>query len=211
MTGLSRRLTGATMAKLGTLIRSAKSSARVAGRPVVLADLEAHLPGPALNPALIRRVAVHEAGHAAVAFLVQHGRVMRVSMSNEGGLTERTLHHSESLEANFDDHLAVHLAGRAAERVVLRTISAGAGGTKDSDLAMTMRLVTMIETQFGLGGSGPVWMQQTALRDSAMIGRIRTRLEAAEARLDGLLASLNSPARNTPACTSDSQNHPVAC
>ncbi|MFN7089091.1 MAG: AAA family ATPase [Allorhizobium sp.] len=240
MTGLSRRLIGATMATVDSLIRSAKSAARVAGRPVGLADLEAHLPGPAPNPAVTRRVAIHEAGHTVVAHLLQRGRVTRVSLGNGGGLTERTLNESESVEATFDDHLAVHLAGRAAERLVLGTISAGAGGPKDSDLAMATRLATIIDTQFGLGACGPVYMQEAGLRDPALMERVRTRLEAAEARatqmltahqagllvladalvaegelsgtrLDGLLAGLNTPACNTPACASHTQDYPVAC
>ncbi|MDZ7576360.1 MAG: AAA family ATPase [Pseudotabrizicola sp.] len=245
ITGLSRRLIGQSMATVDTLIRNAKSAARVAGRPVGLADLDAHLPGPAPNAAVTRRVAIHEAGHTIVAHLLQQGRVTRVSLGNGGGLTERTLNESESTEATFNDHLAVHLAGRAAERLVLGTISAGAGGPKDSDLAMATRLATMIDTQFGLGAYGPVYVQEAGFRDPALVERIRTRLEAAEARatqmlaahqaglmvladalvaegelsgarLDGLLASLDTPAcststRSTSTCASDTQDYPVAC
>ena len=238
--GLSQRLIGASMATVDALIRSAKSAARVAGRPVGLTDLEAELPGPAPKPALTRRVAIHEAGHAVVAHLLKQGRVTRVSLGNGGGLTERFVEDSESLVAEFADHLAVHLAGRAAERVILGSISAGAGGPKESDLAQATRLATMIDTQFGLGAYGPVWMQEAGFRDPALVGRIRTRLEAAEARatemiaahqaglmaladalvaegelsgarLDGLLAGLNGPACKTPACTSDTQDYPIAC
>ena len=145
------------------------------------------------------------------------------------------MHDNESLEAEFDDHLAVLLAGRAAERAILGSISAGAGGPKESDLARATLLATMIEMQFGLGAYGPVWMQETAFRDPALLGRIRTRLEAAEARaaemiiaheaelraladalmaegelsgsrLDGFLDALN-----TLACPAASQDYPVAC
>lgn len=113
ISALSQRLIGASMATVDALIRSAKSAARVAGRPVGLTDLEAELPGPAPNPALTRRVAVHEAGHAVVAHLLKQGRVTRVSLGNGGGLTERFVEDSESLIAEFDDHLTIHLAGRA--------------------------------------------------------------------------------------------------
>ena len=218
---LSQRLIGESMATVDALIRSAKSAARVAGCSLNLAVLEAQFSTPAPNPAVSWRVAVHEAGHAVVAHLLDQGRVTRVSIGNGGGLTERFVDHGESLEGEFEDHLTVHLAGRAAERVMLGTISAGAGGPEQSDLAVATRLATKIDTQLGLGAYGPVWMQESGFKDAAQLDRIRTRLEAAEsratqmigahragllaiaealvaegelngARLDGLLAALNT-------------------
>ncbi|MDT8854752.1 AAA family ATPase [Paracoccaceae bacterium Fryx2] len=148
---LSQRLIGESMATVDALIRSARSAARVAGRPLDLAILEARLPQPAPSPAVSWRVAVHEAAHAVVAHLLNQGRVTRVSLAQGGGLTEQTFDHGESLEGAFDDHLTVYMAGRAAKRLLLGAVSAGSGGPKESDLAQATRLATLIETQFGLG------------------------------------------------------------
>lgn len=179
---VSRRMIGHSMASVDALIRGAKSSARRSGRPVILSDLEAELPNDQPSSAAMWRVAVHEAGHAVVAHLLQQGRVTRLSIRGEGGLTERTLNPTESLLSDFDNHITVNMAGRAAERVILGTISAGSGGSKASDLAQSTQLARLIETSLGLGDYGPVWSEDTNVRDPGLYARIRTRIEAAEAR-----------------------------
>ena len=186
---LARRLLGSSLAAVDALVRSAKSAARQSGRDLALADLEGGIPGPRPNPAAEWRIAVHEAGHAVVAHLLRRSEVTRLSMGPEGGLTERALRDWEGLETEFDDHLATDLAGRAAERVVLGTISGGAGGTRHSDLAQATRLALRLETQMGLGALGPVWVEETGYRDPDLYRRIRLRLETAEARAASLITA----------------------
>jgi DNA polymerase III delta prime subunit len=187
---LSQRLIGESMASVDALMRNARSAARLAGRPLGLADLENAMPGPAPAPAITRRVAIHEAGHALVNHILGVGRVTRVSLrggGGDGGLTERLLAHTEGTEAELDDYLTVDLAGRAAEQTILGSVSSGAGGPPGSDLARATRLAEMVETQFGLGASGLVWLEQGAMRDPVILRRIRLRLEAAEARALALI------------------------
>jgi hypothetical protein len=186
---LARRLLGSSLAAVDALVRSAKSAARQGGRDLALADLEGGIPGPRPNPAAEWRIAVHEAGHAVVAHLLRRSEVTRLSMGPEGGLTERALRDWEGLETEFDDHLATDLAGRAAERVVLGTVSGGAGGTRHSDLAQATRLALRLETQMGLGTLGPVWVEETGHRDPDLYRRIRLRLETAEARAASLITA----------------------
>jgi DNA polymerase III delta prime subunit len=186
---LARQLLGYSMAAVDALIRAAKSSARQAGRRLTLADLKAAIPGPPPNPTADWRIAVHEAGHAVVAHLLSRSRVLRISMGPAGGLTERTLCDWEGVEADFADHLATLLAGRAAERVVLGSVSGGSGGAAHSDLAQATRLAMQIETRLGLGGLGPVWVEETGYRDPDLYPRIRARIEAAEARAASLIAA----------------------
>lgn len=184
---LSRRLIGQSMASVDALIRIAKSRARLAGRPLSLSDLAANLPNACPKPGPMWRIAVHEAGHPVVAHLLGQGRVTRLSICGDGGLTERNLETTECLLSDFEDHLAVNMAGRAAERVVLGGVSGGSGGSRTSDLAQATQLARLIETSLGLGAYGPVWAEDANLREPSLFARIRTRIEAAETRASDLI------------------------
>jgi cell division protease FtsH len=96
-----------------------------------------------------RTVACHECGHALVAQLVPHGDpVSKVSIvpRTRGALgytlqmptEDRYLLTVEELE----DKLAVMLAGRAAEKVILGTISTGASDDIQRATELTRRMVT---------------------------------------------------------------------
>ncbi|WP_258552071.1 hypothetical protein [Paracoccus versutus] len=85
----------------------------------------------------------------------------------------------------MQDRLVQLLAGRAAERLILGDVSAGAGGSADSDLAMATAIASGIQMQYGLGGHGPVWTAdpETLLAlDPDVLFRVRRELEAAEKR-----------------------------
>ncbi len=82
------------------------------------------------------------------------------------------------------------LAGRAAERLVLRDVSAGAGGSADSDLANATMIATSIQTRYGLGAQGPVWTADPdtlIALDPDVLFRVRRELEAAEKRAAQIL------------------------
>jgi cell division protease FtsH len=100
-----------------------------------------------------RAVACHECGHALVAQLVPHGDpVSKVSIvpRSRGALgytlqmpaEDRYLLTVEELE----DRLAVMLGGRAAEKVLLRTISTGAS----DDIQRATDLARRMVTEFGM-------------------------------------------------------------
>lgn len=187
MDALSRRLIGQSMALADSAVRSAKLAARLAGRKVTLVDFDETVPLVTGRAALEWRIAIHEAGHAVVAEALAPGTVTRISLGGTGGATERVMADFEGLEAEITAHLAELMAGRAAERLVLGTVSAGSGGTSQSDLAQATTLAMAMETQLGLGLMGPVWLADTAPRDPRLYPAIRARLEAAEAQAAKIL------------------------
>lgn len=97
----------------------------------------------------------------------------------------------EGLITEIEAEMAYLMAGRAAERLIFGEVSAGAGGPEHSDLAKVTALAVMLDTRFGLGVYGPLWIDATPdvlLRDPEVRDRVRTRVDAAEARAGALLA-----------------------
>jgi cell division protease FtsH len=106
-----------------------------------------------------RTVAVHEAGHAVVAALSEHGDpVAKVTILPAGralGVTEQLPQDERRLygEHYLQDLLAIRLGGRAAERLVVGEISTGAS----NDLAGATQLATRMVREFGMSPRlGPV-------------------------------------------------------
>ncbi|WP_244410819.1 AAA family ATPase [Nitrospirillum viridazoti] len=158
------RMEGASGADCEFLARNAKRRARVAGRPMIAADLEAELcPADPRTPALRQLCAVHEAGHAVAAAVLRPSMLVsasiRISAGGLGGVNYRM--DGEVLRRNdLLDLIQIHLAGRAAEELLLGAPSTGAGGDGDSDLALATLLATQMLMSHGLGDhliwSGPV-------------------------------------------------------
>ena len=95
----------------------------------------------------------------AVARLVLGlGRVTAISIDGPaGGYTEGETPHMEAeTEAFFRGLLVIRLAGRAAEDELLGSITAGAGGSSDSDLAQATELAAAMETALGFAGASPL-------------------------------------------------------
>ena len=202
---------GRTGADVEFFVRGAARRARRANRKIKQEDVVAEITrrprrpdrAPRLGKDELRRVAVHEAGHA-VARLISSTRgedltfvtiIPRMdgslgfvaSVPRDGHvLTRRTM--LEELETD--------LAGRAAEEVVFGAddIGAGAGGPgRTSDLAVATRLAALIVCQSGLGDDGSLhWTEQpTPAQEKqidALLGKayssILARLEAHRALLD---------------------------
>ena len=111
----------------------------------------------AMNPAERHRIAVHEAGHALVAKLLQVGIVEKVSILKRGralGVTlvtedrDVTLQSEEQVRAR----MTMLLGGRTAESLVLGSISTGAANDLQHVSGMAYRMVT----EFGFSKSiGP--------------------------------------------------------
>ncbi len=194
MARLTRAATGQSAADVDGALRSARSAARQESREVTMLDvLTALSPDPEdHNPALDRRIALHECGHAIVGTCLGLGRVERLALTRQGGQAWLRSAVGESLLADLEDELAYSLAGRAAERVILGAAAAGAGGNALSDLALATRTAAGIDTRMGLGVEGPVWLDMPTamyLRDPDNAARIRARLEAAESRAMRLLVT----------------------
>jgi cell division protease FtsH len=112
-----------------------------------------------------RRVAVHEAGHAVVAaFSPEAEPPHRVSIIPRGmalGVTQQSPGADRHLmaEAELESRLRVLMGGRAAERLVLASISTGA----ENDLKEATRLASRMVAHFGMSERlGPVYYDHDA-------------------------------------------------
>ena len=152
---------GATGADVEAVVRRAKGTARRARRELTIDDLLAVRNGdvPALSPEARWRIAVHEAGHALAAIALGAGHVGGVSIHPTGGFMEfRSDISGSSTYERLLTEMAVLMAGRAAERLILGDVGAGAGMARESDLGRATALALLIEAQCGLGHSGEAYI-----------------------------------------------------
>ena len=102
----------------------------------------------------LERIAIHEAGHAAAAVVLKVSRNVSVSLFHLGEGSAAT-YFDPQIEAVtrkvVERRIAVALAGRAAEQVLLGDVTAGAGGSDTSDLAMANTLAFWTVARWGLG------------------------------------------------------------
>lgn len=152
-----RLLAGGTGADIMAHVRSARRRARQARRPLSDADLiETILPVGTLRPDDAYRTAVHEAGHAIVAFATGTVQVSDLVLTGaEGGLgrTRVTLENKLLTRSTIEDYVVGLLAGRAAEKACTGSISTGGGGEAKSDIGMATVLVTSLHASFGMMGN----------------------------------------------------------
>ena len=89
----------------------------------------------------------------------------------------------------FENELTILMAGRAAERALLGTISAGAGGSEDSDLALASKLQLQFDREFGLGTNGNAWVGPSDMKrlSDGETDRLRVKLDHFERRARRLL------------------------
>lgn len=194
---LSRAAVGHSLAAIDAAIRAARSDARHHHVALTSALLREHLAIAAGDddPRILWRVALHEAGHAVVTVALGLGQITRMTLTVHKGEIHHRRAASESLLADIEADICCDLAGRAAERLVLGTISAGAGGPVQSDLAMATVRALKIETAYGLGMDGPVWMEAPPaqmLQNSHLRDRVRQRIDHAEKRAGKILAAHRS-------------------
>lgn len=146
-------LAGSTSgADAARIARDVRQRARSQGRGPTGSDLlTVALPTDNRPEALRRRIAVHEAGHAVAIFCQGQIPSSLSIVASGGGAVILERQETELVLGDLNDQLAINLAGRAAEEVILGSVSAGAGGTADSDLGQSTKLVMMIEGRLGLG------------------------------------------------------------
>ncbi len=180
---------GMSGAEIARSVRSARATARAAGRVLSLDDLVAAIAEthPPLTPALRYRIAVHEAGHAVVTHATGRGRPRLLALHAKGGWADSGPKIPLIDRADIETELAVLLAGRAAETLILGAPGSGSGGPAASDLARATILAAGIEISFGLGKK-TLWRAapQDALaqlnRDPALRHRVQAHLNRAEAK-----------------------------
>lgn len=193
LVALARAAVGCSPAEIDAAIRAARSDARHAGTGLSVAMLYAQLDIDRTDEtsAQIWRVALHEAGNAVVGAALGLGRITSLKITATGGQILRNPARSESLISDLEAEIAYSLAGRAAECLILGTVSAGAGGPATSDLAKATQCALGIETVYGLGCEGPVWHEAPEalmLQNAHLRGRVRQRIERAEKRAGAILS-----------------------
>jgi cell division protease FtsH len=191
---LARQAVGHSLASIDAAIRATRSEARHAGKPLDLAMLrnQLHLTSEDEDREVLWRYAVHEAGHTVVSAALRLGTIHRMSISRDGGEVASRSTIGHGILEDIEQEICHDLAGRAAERLVFGAVSAGAGGSATSDLSQATRRAVGIETTWGLGDLGPLWLpapETVLLTDDALRKRVRARMEAAEERAIAILTT----------------------
>jgi ATP-dependent Zn protease len=147
---------GATAAIAMEWVRSARRLARRAQRAMVLEDLEAQVFGVDTRaPSDLFRAAVHEAGHAVVGKL-EGLPALSVSIRRIGATGGRTVFGERPTvmtQSDCNREVRMTLAGRAAERILLRETSSGSGGGAQSDLATATGMVAAMVGAYGFSST----------------------------------------------------------
>ena len=186
---LARKAQGLTGADIERLVREAKQKARREQRPLAYGDLESVLVGskPERSELLRRRIAVHEAGHAVSRILLGLGTITELTIDAPGGgyITGSLGLQDEETEELLTAVLVSTLAGRAAEEVILNSVSANCGGADRSDLALATALAFDMETVLGFGKKWPLLYRKTKdaaagiAADADLAARVNARLDSA--------------------------------
>lgn len=159
---------GKTGADVELYVRGAFRRARKARRAVRQIDVVHEITSkprsadssPRLTPEELHRVAVHEAGHALASYLAdgkgeQLGFISVVPRGNRslGFVAHLASDRVLLTRTDYLQELEVLLAGRAAEEITFgeQSISGGAGGPTDSDLALASRRALGLVMYYGLG------------------------------------------------------------
>jgi cell division protease FtsH len=155
----------------------------------------------ALLPEEKQSVAIHESGHALVAFLSEHADpVAKITILPAGralGVTEQLPVDERHLysESYLLDSLAVRLGGRASENLVIGEASTGAA----NDLAGATQLAIKMVTEWGLSPRlGPIGYGSEQLNEQAgpMFGQERPYAEGTQEVIDQEVARLLTEAED---------------
>ncbi|CTQ72758.1 AAA family ATPase [Roseibium alexandrii] len=194
---IADRLEGHSGADIEKLVRDARRVARKERRNLQRDDLVARLPKRiALSREDLRRVAVHEAGHAIVQAKVGDGEIVRLRVEPElamqgtkvevGCLEIKKSALKGRTRRDYEAQLMVHLAGLAAEELVFGEIADGGGGGSGSDLAFATQIATEMEASLGFGDSlvhmvpsGSKQVREVLLTDHTLRRRVEASLDKA--------------------------------
>ena len=189
---------GKTGADIERLIREARQKARREKRPLTYSDIHSALTAgqSAMSPALIWRIAVHEAGHALAWTAFDIAAVQTVTVGNgSGGFVESDMRTDvNQTEEWLNKMIACALAGRAAEKLIFGDCMLGSGGSEQSDLARATRLATDAETNLGFGQAQPLLYRSVDAHpsilslDRQLAQHVHVRLETGEALATKLLS-----------------------
>ncbi|WP_375554214.1 AAA family ATPase [Roseovarius mucosus] len=178
--------TGMTPAVIDAAIRSARSLARSASKPLHTRDVISHLQGGETpDRTLMWRIAIHECGHAIVAVERDVGTLCHVRLGHRDGHTRLSVDLGAGLLRDHKNYLAYVLGGRAAEQVNFGSTGSGSGGNAQTcDLADATRMALAMETEHAFGADGLVWSPSEThqrIDDPVLRAAVRNRLDDAEA------------------------------
>ena len=116
--------------------------------------------------------AVHEAGHVAVGLAVKNGDpIHKVSILPRGralGVTQALPDRDRLMKKReyLEDQIAILLGGRAAEQIVLQTMTAGAS----NDIERAVDIAGKMVREFGMSPLGPIYVgEKDADKQSASL------------------------------------------
>jgi len=120
--------------------------------------------------------AVHEAGHVAVGLAVKNGDpIHKVSILPRGralGVTQSLPERDRLMKKReyLEDQIAVLLGGRAAEQVVLDTMTAGAS----NDIERAVEIARKMVGEFGMSHLGPIYVgdSQADFQSQSLLDRV---------------------------------------
>ncbi|HJP91687.1 MAG TPA: ATP-dependent zinc metalloprotease FtsH [Pyrinomonadaceae bacterium] len=107
--------------------------------------------------------AVHEAGHVAVGLAVENGDpIHKVSILPRGralGVTQSLPERDRFMKKReyLEDQIALLLGGRAAEQILLSTMTAGAS----NDIERAVEIARRMVSEFGMSRLGPIHLGQS--------------------------------------------------
>lgn len=197
---LATRAMGLTGADIERIVRQARLKARREKRSIRYEDIEEgiRMDRPQVPYDLRWRFAIHESGHAVVHHALRLGPIhgLNIDTAGGGGYSQLgfTASGSDMLEYR-EDMLAMLMAGRAAEQIVVGSVSSGSGGSDDSDLARATKLALAMERSLGFGAIQPLLYRDdkdpTAVldRNPDLAARVHTRLEKALSRAVEILTA----------------------
>lgn len=206
---LARLSTGLSPASIANVVNAAallaaKENAGVVSQTHFGRVLEQHLMGgptaagqSALSISERQRIAVHEAGHALVARLLNVGVVEKVSILKRGralGVTLVTSDQDLTLqsEPELRARMTMLLAGRGAEALVLKTASTGAANDLEHVSNMAFRMVTEFGFSSTIGPfsyAGLPEKERLAAGNSEAIGEARKTVKEIERTCAELLVA----------------------
>ena len=145
------KLIGQTGATVAAMLRDARTKARRDRIPMTARHIfdAAEAVAPVPDPDLLRRVALHEAGHLLMGHLSGFSTPKRVAIRGRSGEILREM--PDVLTPTLaNGMLKIYLAGRVTESMFFEEISSGAGGTgRASDLALATAMALQMELNFG--------------------------------------------------------------
>jgi len=117
--------------------------------------------------------AVHEAGHVAVGLAMKNGDpIHKVSILPRGralGVTQALPERDRLMKKReyLEDQIAILLGGRAAEQIILETMTAGAA----NDIERAVEIATRMVREFGMSPLGPIYLSEKQTESTSLLDR----------------------------------------